>query len=68
METRIPELGNNVFLTVAGRYTDYNAINLVSEAGECEGRCDTYSFSKELDKDDLNVMVGLKAKLGGINN
>jgi len=60
METRVY---NNIYLTVAGRYTDYSAITLDSESGSCGA--DTCSYALELDKDDLSAMVGLKAKLGG---
>lgn len=68
MESRIPELGNNVYLTVAGRYTDYGAITLDSnsDVGGCGN--DTCSYNLELDHDTLAVMVGLKAKLGGLGN
>lgn len=58
METRVYQ---NVYLSVAGRYTDYGSINLAHESG-CEGEC---SASIDLDVHDLTVMTGLKIKLNG---
>jgi outer membrane immunogenic protein len=56
METRI---SNNIFMTVAGRYTDYGAQTLwQSDPEDCPERI-------EIDTDSLAVMVGIKAKLGG---
>ena len=55
MESRVRDLGDNIYLTVAGRYTDYGAETLW-EDGDKE---------IEVNTDILAVMVGLKAKLGG---
>lgn len=65
MESRVRELGDNVYFTVAGRYTDYSAITLDSNSDVGGCRSDTCSYNLELDHDTLAVMVGLKAKLGG---
>lgn len=64
METRVSD---NVFLTVAGRYTDYGSETL-AEFGTLNpngtGNDDVQSI--EIDTDSLSVMVGLKAKFGGL--
>ncbi len=62
METRISE---NVFFTVAGRYTDYGAITLAERSSDdC---CGTLDEKLELDHDTLAVMAGLKIKLNSDN-
>ena len=59
METRVRDLGDNVFMTVAGRYTDYGTETLWSnDNAYCPEEI-------EIDTDSLAVMVGLKAKFGG---
>lgn len=60
LETRVY---NNVYLTVAGRYTDYSAVDLLN-VSVADGE-DTHHSSVELDKDDLAVLAGLKFKLNG---
>jgi len=60
METRVSD---NVYLTVAGRYTDYSAITLAE--GSDESCCGTINQKLELDHDTLSVMAGLKVKLNG---
>lgn len=65
MESRIRELGDNIYLTVAGRYTDYGSIDALN-VSEIDGNGDTDYSRVQVDHDTLTVMVGLKAKLGGI--
>lgn len=58
MESRI---ANNVYFTLAGRYTDYGAIDLYTDNASCNrGKCEE---SLTLDHDALAVMAGLKVKL-----
>jgi len=60
METRLPEVGDNVFLTVSGRYTDYGSEKF---SVQNPGADDIHTI--EVDPDSLAAMVGLKVKLGG---
>lgn len=59
METRVSD---NVFLTVAGRYTDYGSIDFTETYGPVN--C-PIEHTIEADINSLAVLVGLKAKLGG---
>jgi opacity protein-like surface antigen len=57
-------LAGNIYGTFSGRYTSYGSNTLVS-GDECIYGPDPCSFSLDVEKDDLAVMVGLKAKFGG---
>lgn len=59
MESRLTEINENLYFTLAGRYTDYSAITLE------EGTTGQYQDSLEVDHDTLAAMAGLKLKLGG---
>lgn len=59
MESRLAE---NVYFTVAGRYTDYGSITL-AKGIDTEGCCDELHQNLELDHETLAVMAGLKVKL-----
>lgn len=59
MESRLAE---NVYFTVAGRYTDYGSLTLAEGTEDCCGG-DDGKQSLELDHDTLAVMAGLKVKL-----
>lgn len=63
IETRLKDLGDNVYLKAAGRYTNFNSMNFdgASEACDEGGKC---SFSVKGDRDELAAMAGLSVKFG----
>jgi len=63
LETRLKDLGDNVYFKIAGRYTDYDSITLASSSEGGQGwNC---AEDIKLDRDELSVMAGLTFKFGG---